>query len=112
MRRPPLNDVKFRKALLYLTDRDRIVSEGLKGLGNVLPAGLVGPAYGDWQNKKIAEYSFDPAKAAQILHIGPYSSEAANIQKIHAAIKASGHQLGGKHHEIYLSDPNKQPPKN
>jgi peptide/nickel transport system substrate-binding protein len=82
MRRPPLNDVKFRQALLYLIDRDRIVSEGLKGLGNVLPAGLVGPAYGDWQNKKIAEYSFDPAKAGQILNSAGYRLDSVSGKRI------------------------------
>jgi hypothetical protein len=44
-------------------------------------------------------------KAAQIMHIGPFAAEAANIQKIHAAIKNSGHELSGKHHEIYLNNP-------
>lgn len=50
-------------------------------------------------------------KAAQIMHIGPYSTEASNIQKIHAAIQASGHQLSGKHHEIYVSNPAKTAPE-
>ncbi len=50
-------------------------------------------------------------KAAQIMHIGPYSAEAENIQKLHAAIKASGHELSGKHHEIYISNPQKTVPE-
>jgi hypothetical protein len=56
---------------------------------------------------KVRFECFHEGKAAQIMHIGPYSAEAANIQKIHASIKASGHQLSGKHHEIYLNDPSK-----
>jgi hypothetical protein len=54
---------------------------------------------------------FHEGKAAQIMHIGPFSAEAPNVQKIHAAIKASGHQLSGKHHEIYLNDPSKTAPE-
>jgi hypothetical protein len=60
---------------------------------------------------KVRFECFHEGKAAQILHIGPYSTEAENIQRIHAAIKASGHQLHGKHHEIYLSDPQKTAPE-
>lgn len=52
--------------------------------------------------------------AAQLLHIGPYSQEAENIQKIHAFIKAKGGTFDGlkqKHHEIYLSDMRKTAPE-
>lgn len=82
LRRPPLNDVRFRQALMYLVDRDRIVSEGLKGLGNVLPAGLVGPAYADWQNTNIREYTFNPAKAAQILDEAGYRVDPSTGKRI------------------------------
>jgi hypothetical protein len=54
---------------------------------------------------KVRFECFHEGKAAQILHNGPYSAEAPNIQKIHTAIKAAGHQLSGKHHEIYLNNP-------
>ena len=54
---------------------------------------------------KVRFECFHEGKAAQIMHIGPFSAEETNIQKIHATIKASGHQLSGKHHEIYLSNP-------
>jgi hypothetical protein len=60
---------------------------------------------------KVRFECFHEGKAAQIMHIGPFSAEAANIQRIHAAIKTSGHELSGKHHEIYLSDPSKTAPE-
>jgi hypothetical protein len=60
---------------------------------------------------KVRFECFHEGKAAQIMHIGPFSAEAANIQKIHAAIKASGHELSGKHHEIYLNNPAKTAPE-
>jgi ABC-type transport system substrate-binding protein len=85
LRRPPLNDVKFRQALMFLVDRERIVNEGLKGLGNVLPAGLVGPAYGDWQNTNVPEYSFNPEKAAKILDDAGYVVDQATGKRIDPA---------------------------
>jgi hypothetical protein len=57
----------------------------------------------------LAEY--DEGAAAQIMHIGPYAEEAENIAKIHAWIRDNGHALYGKHHEIYMSDPNRTAPE-
>ncbi len=53
-------------------------------------------------------------KAAQIMHIGPYSAEGPSIEKLHRLIKDAGHSFDGmkqKHHEIYLSDPRKSAPE-
>lgn len=55
--------------------------------------------------------SFAEGKAAQIMHIGPFSEEGPTIQKVHAFIKDHGRQLRGKHHEIYLSDIRKAAPE-
>jgi len=38
------------------------------------------------------------------MHIGPFSEEGPNIEKVHRYIKESGCRRTGKHHEIYLSD--------
>ncbi|MBN1410707.1 MAG: GyrI-like domain-containing protein [Spirochaetales bacterium] len=43
----------------------------------------------------------------QIMHIGPFSAEEANIRRVHQLISESGGRFDGqiqKHHEIYLSD--------
>jgi hypothetical protein len=48
--------------------------------------------------------SFREGKAAQILHVGPFSEEGPTIEKVHVFIKDSGSHRVGKHHEIYLSD--------
>lgn len=55
--------------------------------------------------------SFTEGKAAQIMHIGPFSEEGPTIKKVHAFIEASGHKLSGKHHEIYLSDVRRAAPE-
>jgi hypothetical protein len=60
---------------------------------------------------KLRFECFSEGKAAQILHLGPYAAEGANIAKIHAFIQSSGHSLSGKHHEIYLSDPSRAAPE-
>ncbi|MBP7691128.1 MAG: GyrI-like domain-containing protein [Anaerolineales bacterium] len=49
-------------------------------------------------------------RAAQILHVGPYAAEKPTIDRLHAFIHASGCQLRGRHHELYLSDARKTAP--
>lgn len=48
--------------------------------------------------------TFTEGKAAQILHIGPFSEEGLTIEKLHSFITDNGCHRIGKHHEIYLSD--------
>lgn len=48
--------------------------------------------------------TFKEGKAAQIMHIGPFSEEGPTIEKVHAFIENNGCRRIGKHHEIYLSD--------
>ncbi len=54
---------------------------------------------------------YDEGRAAQMLHVGPYSEETATIDRLHAFIKEQGFHLCGKHHEIYLSDPRRTAPE-
>jgi hypothetical protein len=60
---------------------------------------------------KMRFQKFHEGKAAQIMHIGPFSTEGPTIAKVHEYIKQSGHKLRGKHHEIYLSDFRKTAPE-
>jgi hypothetical protein len=61
--------------------------------------------------KKIRLEAFSEGKAAQIMHIGPFSEEGPTIQKIHSYILGNNHKNSGKHHEIYLSDIRKAAPE-
>lgn len=54
--------------------------------------------------------SLDEGMSAQIMHVGPYSTEEATIEKLHSFIKEKGCLPNGKHHEIYLSDPRRTNP--
>jgi hypothetical protein len=59
--------------------------------------------------------TFTEGLCVQTLHIGPYASEPATIEKMHEYMAL--HNLtnlvgaGGKHHEIYLGDPRKSAPE-
>ncbi|NTV15748.1 MAG: hypothetical protein HGA96_17765 [Desulfobulbaceae bacterium] len=55
--------------------------------------------------------AFAEGRAAQILHVGPFSEEGPAIQKVHEFIQAAGGALTGKHHEIYLSDNRRAAPE-
>ena len=51
-------------------------------------------------------------RSAQIMHVGPYATEAPTIEQLHAFIAKHGLRRRGKHHEIYLSDPRRSAPEN
>ena len=46
---------------------------------------------------------FAEGRAAQVLHVGPFSEEGPTIRRLHEFV-ARHSRLRGKHHEIYLSD--------
>jgi len=50
-------------------------------------------------------------RSAQIMHIGPYSTEPATLDRLHGFIRAQGLRPRGKHHEIYLGDPRRSAPE-
>ena len=54
---------------------------------------------------------FAEGRAAQILHVGPYSSEGPTVATLHRFITDQGLALAGKHHEIYLGDPRRTAPE-
>ncbi len=54
---------------------------------------------------------YDEGRSAQVMHVGSYAAEGPAIQRLHAFIEAEGFERRGKHHEIYLGDPNKSAPE-
>ena len=65
------------------------------------------PALGRLRLERFAE-----GLAVQIMHIGPYAAELPTIERLHAFARESGLALRGKHHEIYIGDPNRSKPDN
>jgi len=53
---------------------------------------------------KVRFERFHEGLCAQIMHIGPYSAEKPNIERVHAYIAEHGCEPAGRRHEIYLSD--------
>jgi len=48
----------------------------------------------------------------QALHVGPYDDEGPLLARLHDEIMPEGgYGFGGRHHEVYLSDPRKTPPQ-
>jgi hypothetical protein len=60
---------------------------------------------------KLRFERYNEGLSAQIMFIGPFAEEGPTIQKIHQFIKDKGLVIGGKHHEIYLSDMRRTPPE-
>lgn len=58
---------------------------------------------------------FTEGRCAQVMHIGPYDTEPESMEGLPAFLAAEGladlvGPMGGKHHEIYLSDPGRTDP--
>lgn len=64
--------------------------------------------------RELRLISFDEGTAAQVLHVGPYATEASTIVRLHEFIREQGFTFDGhrhKHHEIYLGDPRRSAPE-
>jgi hypothetical protein len=64
------------------------------------------PRFPEVRFEKFAE-----GKAAQIMHIGPYSAEGPTIERLHRFVEERGYRLRGRHHEIYMGDPRRSAPE-
>ncbi|QBD79563.1 hypothetical protein EPA93_27735 [Ktedonosporobacter rubrisoli] len=60
---------------------------------------------------KLRLEQFREGVAAQIMHHGPFATEGPTIARLHAFLQEQGYTPGGKHHEIYLSDPRRAAPE-
>ncbi len=54
--------------------------------------------------------SFREGLCVQTLHIGPYATEPATVERMHRWAAENGYRLTGKHHEIYLGAPRRADP--
>jgi hypothetical protein len=56
--------------------------------------------------------NFHESLSLQTMHIGPYATEPATLEKMHLFASQNGYIFHGKHHEIYLGDPRRADPAN
>lgn len=54
---------------------------------------------------------FDEGSSVEIMHHGPYATELVSIQALETFMKEHKLVSNGRHHEIYLSDPQKTVPE-
>jgi hypothetical protein len=63
---------------------------------------------------KLRHARFEEGLCVQTMHIGPYATEPATIERMHEFMRENDlmDNVGpnGKHHEIYMSDPRKAAP--
>jgi hypothetical protein len=53
---------------------------------------------------------FQEGLCVQTMHIGPYATEPATVERMEAFAAENGYQMHRKHHEIYLGDPRRGDP--
>jgi hypothetical protein len=85
---------------------------------DLVTADLVSATAAEVQAKKnppaLSKMRFEPYEeglSVQILHIGSFATEGPVISRMHENIAANGYELQGKHHEIYLSNPERTSPE-
>jgi hypothetical protein len=64
---------------------------------------------------KVRLAHFEEGLCVQTMHIGPYATEPVTIDRMKGFMEENGLKdsvgpIGGKHHEIYISDPRKAAP--
>jgi hypothetical protein len=63
---------------------------------------------------KLRLADFEEGLCVQTMHIGPYATEPATVERMRAFAQENGYRdlvgSSGKHHEIYLGDPRKADP--
>jgi len=62
-------------------------------------------------NIKVKIETWQYGTVAQILHLGPYDQEEANIKRLHQFIEENGYEIAGVHEEEYLTRPDAKVPK-
>jgi hypothetical protein len=64
--------------------------------------------------RELRLITLEEGAAAQVLHVGPYATEAPTIVRLHQFIREQGFAFDGhrnKHHEICLGDPRRSAPE-
>jgi hypothetical protein len=55
--------------------------------------------------------SFREGRCVQIMHVGPYATEPATVKKMRLWAEENGYVIAGRHHEIYLGNPQRSKPE-
>ena len=74
---PPLNNLKVRQAIGYAVDRERLIKELLSGQAKIAHSILPDAS---WAYSPGTQYTFDPAKAKQLLQEAGYKNESIKFK--------------------------------
>jgi hypothetical protein len=107
-------DIAVKDNWLYtlMTMQPEIITPGLfaEGQAQVRKKRGSSPAL-----ERLRLATFAEGLCVQTMHIGPYASEPATLERMAAFMVENGLRdrvgLGGKHHEIYLGDPRRAAPE-
>jgi hypothetical protein len=55
--------------------------------------------------------NYNEGLSVQIMYLGAYADEGPTIAAMHEYAREQGYELRGKHHEIYIGDPRRNPPE-
>jgi hypothetical protein len=93
---------------MMIRQPDAVTAELIARLAGEVAATKSIPAAGE-----LRLVCFEEGAAAQVLHVGPYATEAPTIARLHEFIRERGFTFDGhrqKHHEIYVGDPRRSAP--
>ena len=91
---------------LLIRTPDAVGPDDLARAGETLRSKNKPPGFEAVRLERICE-----GQCVQMLHVGPYATEAETIAKMLKLADENGLSLHGLHHEIYLSDPRRVPPE-
>ena len=101
-----------------MTDKDRWLWTAMMLVPDHIHAGMVASAVEQARAKKnppgldrLRLETFHEGLSVQILYLGAYADEGPTIAALHQHAADQGYRLRGKHHEIYLGDPRRNPPE-
>jgi hypothetical protein len=61
--------------------------------------------------EEVTLESFEEGQVVQMLHIGLYTEEERTLARMKEFLQEHGLTIGGRHHEIYISDPRRTRPE-
>ncbi|WP_369425637.1 ABC transporter substrate-binding protein [Methanothrix sp.] len=79
-KKEPFSDVRFRQALAYAIDREKLVEIAQRGYGVPASPGLFAPD-SEWYNPDVEQYAHDPEKAGDLLKEMGYEKKGVFFEK-------------------------------
>ncbi len=99
---PSANDMAWTLMIML---PDEIDSEFVDDVRETVASKKDVPHLGD-----VRVQTYSEGTSVQALHVGPYADEPHTISRLLAFAEGQGYEVSGRHHEIYLGNPNRSNP--